>query len=143
MKPVRVASGCLLAATIGLLLGCEGGDVVPPPMVRECTGPIDFTVRGDTVPVFSWSPECKIGRIIVEQGFDEYWGSETCGMNDYTPPMMYGETRPNTCPEEPAIPLTPGATYTVSAWRFVTVMPESLGLLGQLTFTYLDSVRTP
>jgi len=88
------------------------------------------------VPIFSWSPDCRLGRLIVEQGLDEYWGTETCGENTYESPIRYGVNPPNTCPEELPVPLVPGLPYQVSVWRFITVTPESLGLLGRQPFTF-------
>jgi hypothetical protein len=129
----------ILAAGVWFLMSCDGSTDPPPPPVKPvCMDSVTVTVAvgTDSVPVFSWSPDCKIGRLIVEQGFDEYWGTETCGENTYESPIRYGISPPNTCPEEPAIPLNPGQAYRVSVCRFVTVNPESLQVLGRRDFTF-------
>jgi hypothetical protein len=123
--------GCLFVA------GCFWTD--PPP--SDCTGPVSvFVAMIDTVPVFSWKPDCTLGRITVQQGPadapDEYWGSETCGTNTYDSPIHYAISPVGTCPEEPARPLERGLTYTVQVWRFYSTQPESLQLLGSADFQY-------
>ena len=126
-----------LAAGCWILAGCGDDTTKPPDPSRPvCDAPVTVTVSMDSLPVFSWTPDCSLGRLIVEQGFDEYWGTETCGDNTYASPLRYGINPPNTCPEEPARDLAPGLTYTVSVYRFVTVNPESLQLLGTQNFDY-------
>jgi len=94
----------------------------------------------DTVPVFSWRPDCTLGRLTVTQGPadapDEYWGTETCGANTYDSPIHYAISPVGTCPEEPARPLERGLTYTVQVWRFYSTQPESLQLLGSTDFQF-------
>ncbi len=90
----------------------------------------------DTVPVFSWSPDCTIGRMLVEQGIDEYWGTETPGLNVYRSPITYDVNPPDTATEEPARPLQRGLTYTVTLYAWITYTPvESMQVVGVKTFT--------
>jgi hypothetical protein len=130
----------ILAAGTWSLMSCsDSTDPPPPPPVKPvCSDSVTITVTvgTDSVPVFSWTPDCKLGRLLVEQGFDEYWGTETCGENTYESPIRYSINPPNTCPEEPAIPLIPGQAYRVSVFRFVTVNPESLQILGRRDFNF-------
>jgi len=129
----------ILAAGAWFLVSCDDSGTdppKPPPPKPVCTDSVTISVAIDTVPVFSWSPDCRLGRLLVEQGFDEYWGTETCGENTYESPIRFGVNPPNTCPEEPAIALVPGLTYQVSVFRFVTVNPESLQLLGRREFAF-------
>jgi hypothetical protein len=123
---IAVVAGAILA-------GCAGEPLVDPPI--ECSGTIEITVTGDTIPTFSWTPECTIGRLIVEEGVEERWGTETTGANTYQSPIVYGVHPPNSSKEEKPQPLFLDTEYTVSAWRFFSVDPESLQLLGSQTFT--------
>jgi len=145
-RSIRAASAWILCAAGCFHAGCGGDDgISPPPPRPECTGPISIQVNSDSIPLISWTPDCKIGRLLIEHGFDEFWGTETCGENTYASPIRYGVNPPNTCPEEPAIQLVPGLTYSVRAFRFFAVAPvESLQLLGEQFFTYPipDSIGT-
>ena len=148
-----VVAASILVAGAWWLSSCGGTTDPPPPPPPKpvCADSVAVSVVFDTVwvdsadvdsvaiervPVFNWSPDCRLGRLIVEQGLDEYWGTETCGENVYESPIRYGVNPPSTCPEEPSIPLVLGLTYQVSVYRFVSVNPESLALLGKAQFTY-------
>jgi hypothetical protein len=127
-----------LAACIWSGCATEAGLPLPPVPLPVCTDSITVSVTlslPDSLPVFAWTPDCTVGRLIVEQGFDEYWGTETPGPNTYPSPITYGINPPGSAAEEPPLPLTPGETYLVTIWRFVVVDPESLQLVGSATFT--------
>lgn len=124
-----VASGC----------GGETGTNPPPPGPPVdstiCAGPVDITVSSGTSPTFSWSPDCKIGRLIVMDGLLEAWGTETLGENIYESPIEYDIPPPGAVEPEPAVPLIAGRTYTVSLYSWFSVSPESLVFLGEQDFT--------
>ena len=123
-----------IAVVLGVtLVGCAGEPLVDPPI--ECAGTVEITVTNDTIPTFSWTPECTIGRLIIEEGVEERWGTETTGANTYQSPIVYGVHPPNSSKEEKPQPLFLDTEYTVSAWRFFSVDPESLQLLGSQNFT--------
>lgn len=121
-----------------LLAGCEIETVTtPPPPLPECIGTGTVTVVADTgmIPVFSWTPNCTVGRLIVEEGVEERWGTETLGENIYQSPITYGVAPPGASKDEPGDPLQPGTTYRVTVFRWVTFLPESLDVLGSYDFT--------
>ena len=137
---VQIGSTGLLGLAACVWAGCatETGTPLPPVQLPECVDSVTVSVTlslPDSLPVFAWTPDCTLARLIVEQGFDEYWGTETTGASTYTSPITYGINPPGSAAEDPARPLTPGETYLVSVWRFVVVDPESLQLLGSTTFT--------
>jgi len=138
-KRMRAVVGGLLGAGGWLISSCSDTDTGtgPPPGRPACADSVTVEVTLDSLPLFSWTPDCTIGRLIVEQGFDEYWGTEMCGENGYRSPIRYSINPPSTCPEEPARDLAPGLTYKVSVWIFVPAPTESLQLLGSRVFTYL------
>jgi hypothetical protein len=138
VKRWSALTACIIATIAWLLVGCSGGGdsdggVKPIP---ECAGAITVTVTGDTMPTFSWSPDCTLGRLIVEEGAEERWGTETPGNNSYQSPIVYGINPPGSALEEPAAPLFFGHTYTVTVYRWITYTPiESLQVLDVQTFT--------
>jgi len=139
-RRARMASVTVCGIAAALWAGCatESGTPLPPQPPPECLDSVQVFVTLnpiDSLPVFSWTPDCTLGRLIVEQGVDEYWGTETLGQSTYTSPITYGINPPGSAAEEPARPLTPGESYVVSVWRFVVVDPESLQMLGRATFT--------
>ncbi len=123
-----------------LLEGCGGetGVVAPPPepAVPECVAPLEITVTEGLAPTFSWEGDCAIGRLVVQvQDEDERWSTETVGLDIYESPIEFGvHPEGATEPEDP-IPLEPGITYTVNVFTWVSVVPESLLLVGTTTFT--------
>jgi hypothetical protein len=87
-----------------------------------------------TTPTFTWTPNCTIGRLIVEEGVEERWGTETFGFNSYQTPIRYGVHPPGSENIEPGAELLRGTTYTVTLFRWITFDPESLEVLGVQTF---------
>jgi hypothetical protein len=96
---------------------------------------VTITVSGGTTPTFSWAPDSAIGRLIVEEGEEERWGTETDGANIYESPIRYGVHPPGASEDEPAFPLTAGHTYKVSLFRWLSVKPERFQLMGVQEFT--------
>ena len=129
--------GLMLLVTCWTVPRCGGGPATPPKPTPVCADSVQVTVTMmDTVPVFSWSPDCTIGRMLVEQGIDEYWGTETFGENVYHSPIVYNVNPPMTATEEPARPLERGLTYRVTLFAWINFTPvESLQVVGVKTFT--------
>lgn len=98
-------------------------------------GGITVSVTSGTTPTFSWTPDSAIGRLIVEEGDEELWGTETDGANLYQSPIRYGVHPPGASEDEPANPLIAGHTYRVSLFRWISVDPESFELVGAQDFT--------
>ena len=74
-------------------------------------GGIKVSVSGGMAPTFSWTPDSAIGRLMVEQGEQELWSTETEGTNTYRSPIRYGVNPPDATEPEPATPLVAGQTY--------------------------------
>jgi len=139
----RMAASAAILAAVGasFLTSCETCTVEPAPPVPACTGPVTVSVGPGTIPTFSWMPDCLIGKLIVIQGGpeDEYWATETRGFNIYRSPIVYGVHPPGAVENQVAQPLTPGDTYTVQAFRWISSHPDSLDtgfrLVGEANFT--------
>ena len=96
---------------------------------------VTIAVSGGMAPTFSWTPDSTIGRLVVEQGDRELWGTETEGTNTYRSPIRYGVHPPEALEDVPADPLVAGETYTVSVYRWIRFAePESLQFLGAQEF---------
>jgi len=99
---------------------------------------VTISVTGGTTPTFTWTPDSAIGKLIVEEGEQELWGSETEGTNIYQSPIRYGVHPPGVLEEELeklANPLIAGHTYKVSLFRWISFEPESLQVVGAQEFT--------
>ena len=78
-------------------------------------------------PLFSWSPPCLMGEIVVDSGGfsgPNVW-HVISDSNRVFPPVWYGSVPEGahllTAPQ----PLARGAVYTVSVWRWVSGTPNS------------------
>lgn len=135
----RVRLALVLGGGLWAIARCGGSGttVTPPPPVSECADSVQLTVTfADTVPVFSWTPDCTTGRLLVEEGIDEYWGTETFGQNIYRSPIVYNINPPGSAPEELARPLEIGHRYRATLFRWVTYTPaESVQVVGVRYFT--------
>ena len=123
-------------AVSGAALHCGGGTTDPPPPAA-CSDSVQVSITmQDTLPLISWTPDCLIGRVLIEEGIDEYWGTETCGVNTYRSPILFDHNPPDTCPEEVARPLEHGHTYRVRLFRWISYNPpaESLAVVGETHF---------
>ena len=142
MRPLRALSACVLLAGACIAGSCATNPTVEPPPkpIPACTDSIMLLVsfvEADTIPTFTWMPECKIGRLIVEEIVEERWGTETLEhTNEWAPPIVYGIHPPGSENVEPAAPLYIGTTYRVSAYRWIDPAdPEGFQLIGELEFT--------
>jgi hypothetical protein len=121
---------------VGLWIGCSNpGPELPEPQ-PECTDRIAVRVSSGTTPVISWTPHCTVGRILVWEGVEERWGTETHGQNIYQSPVTYGIRPPGSTEEEPAAPLFAGTKYRVELFRWIVYNPpeESLQVVGVDSF---------
>jgi hypothetical protein len=119
----------LLAISLFLSAGQVQAQTEVPP------GGVTVSVSGGMAPTFSWTPDSAIGRLVVEQGDKELWGTETEGTNTYRSPIRYGVHPPDALEDVPADPLVVGQTYKVSLFRWIRFAePESLQFMGAQEF---------
>lgn len=97
---------------------------------------VTISVSSGMAPTFSWTPDVPIGRLVVEQGEKELWGTETEGTDTYHSPIRYGVHPPDALEDVPADPLVAGQTYTVALYRWIRFAePESLEFVGSQEFS--------
>ena len=133
--------------TTAIVMTAAGCGTIGTTPIVECTETVTVSVTGDTIPTFAWTPDCTIGRILVEEGEEERWGTETTGESLFQSPIVYGIDPPNAAEVSTPLPLFFGSTYRVSLWRFYSLetptMPESLQLVGSAEFTPEDPADLP
>lgn len=138
----RIAARVAVAVVAGALFvaGCCDIPTATDTGLPECTGPVTVTVDSGSTPVFRWTPDCLIGKLIVIQGGpeQEYWATETRGLNIYASPIVYGVHPPGSVEVQVPQPLTPGDTITVQLFRWISAHPDSLDtgfrLVGEADF---------
>ena len=119
-------------------------DPPPPPPTLPCeVGPmVTVSVSPGLVPTFSWTPNCLIGRLIVEAGpGEEYWGTETVGLNIYHTPIVYGVHPPGSVEMQVPQPLDTLTVFRVNLYRWTSSHPDSLDAGGHLVGTVQFSPR--
>lgn len=122
--------------SISLLIiaaGCGDDEPTEPRVVDECTGPVSISVSPGTAPTFSWTPDCAVGQLLVEEGASDRWGAWADGANTIASPVRYG-VAPTGTELEPADALIAGQTYRVTVHRVVSVGLDSLEILGSQEF---------
>lgn len=90
-KPFSVAVG------IALVAGCHGP--VEPRLLPVCEYPTTISVTSGLKPVFSWSPECRAGELIVDPISDvvDNWVIQGAGHTDgLVQPLRYGSSPDST-----------------------------------------------
>lgn len=141
----RFIAACTSFAVLGSLfaMSCECPLDPPPPRALtpcELGRRVTITVGPGMEPTFSWTPDCLIGRLIVDAGLgEEYWGTERAGFNTYRSPIVYGVHPPGSENLEVAQPLDTLTVFRVSLYRWTSTEPESLDagghLVGQVEFS--------
>ncbi|MCL4703507.1 carbohydrate binding family 9 domain-containing protein [bacterium] len=103
---------------------------------------VTISISSGMAPTFSWAPDIPIGRLVVEQGEKELWGTETEGTDTYRSPIRYGVHPPDALEDVPADPLVAGETYTVSLFRWIRFAePESLEFVGSQEFSPIPAAE--
>ena len=126
----RLIQGCTPFAAAFLLL------TQAQAQTEVAQGGVTISVSEGMAPTFSWTPDSAIGRLVVEQGDKELWGTETEGTNTYHSPIRYGVHPPDALEDVPDDPLDVGETYKVSLFRWIRFTePESLHGVGEQEFT--------
>jgi hypothetical protein len=109
-------SASVVASLFMLSMGCSSVD--NPQNLPECQGPVSVSVGSGPTPVFSWTPRCLAGQIIVglPDGYANFWvatGSDNT--NSLPTPIRYG-TLPDSSSLRPHA-LAVGGDYRVVVLR--------------------------
>ncbi len=127
MQNERFMRWCFLLAILFLMKG----QMTAQPETKE----VIISVSDEMITTFSWIPFRGIGRLVVKEGNEEFWSTETDGINFFHSPIRYGVHPPGAADGKPAIPLIARHTYTVSLFRWMTAKREKLQLLGLQEFS--------
>lgn len=116
-------------AALVFLLGaaCTENSIAPDPECDEAT--IIASVSSGSQPTISWSPDCGMAIVLVEElGGNDMWSvfvpdpviAIPANANRITPPVTYG-VRPNIAglAMSNVVPLVPGTRYNLFLWRLL------------------------
>ncbi len=113
----RVARMCAASIAFLVLASCGDDDPVSPDAPAACTGDVTVTVSSGTTPEFSWTPECSIVALIVEEEGADQWAIFANGDPGFGPSVLYGTKPAGSNQTIPPKPLQPGVLYTVTLFR--------------------------
>jgi len=111
---------CAMAAsmTFVTLAACgDDDDPVAPNAPAACTGNVTVTVSAGLTPTFSWTPECSVVALIVEQGADDQWNVIAGADPGFGPSVVYGARPTGSAQVGAMTPLRAGVNYTVTLFR--------------------------
>lgn len=133
--------GLLISSLAGFLHGCDSTNppaMEPPP---DCSGtPLTVIVGPGLAPTFSWTPDCQVGMLLVEDSSTaDMWAigtpldTSTVDRNTIQSVVTYGTVPPGAIEQRPLVPLAAGASYTV--YLSVNNPNGSVSLYGVQAFT--------
>lgn len=110
--------------TLALIFGLAGcahppGRVSPTPCGP--TSQVQLAIRPGSTPTFTWTPACAVGWMQVVRGDSGQvaWQIESRdSVNAFSSPVVFGTVPSAGVELTPAMPLEPGARYTVTLGRF-------------------------
>lgn len=111
MNRLSLDRGALLLLAAGMLSCSEP--------TEECTGDVDLSVNGSSLPAFSWVPDCAVTSLTVEDGGGEsLWEiNARVGENTIESPVRYGEVPEGAGESVPPGQLLRDNTYIVRVFR--------------------------
>ena len=117
VRAARVVRLCVVATAVIALAGCGDDDSVSPNAPAACTGAVTVTVSSGLTPQFSWTPECSIVALIVEEEAVDQWDVFANGDPGFGPSVTYGTKPAGSNQTVPPRPLRAGVLYTVTLFR--------------------------
>src|SRR5262245_24501761 len=92
------------------LSACSGKSPTDPSQLTACSGNVNISVSSGTTPTFTWTPECKVFAVLVEEGAGDVWYVHQ--QSEGIPPgVRYGVTPSGSVLVEPPATLRVGTTY--------------------------------
>jgi hypothetical protein len=111
---MKTSTAVWLASAVVLIAGCRSPSA--PHTLAACQSGVTISVGAPTAPVFSWSPPCRAGEIIVDPVSDvvDWWVLRGAGdTNSLQPPVAYGSSPAGTVTIVGPGALQAGVTYRV------------------------------
>ena len=131
-----LSARCVVGMLVWSAVAC-GKSTAPLVTLRPCEGPLTVAVSSGMHPSISWTPQCTVNRILVDDptlGVNRYpsnWGvMQSTGQ--FGPPVEYGIAPDGASTFESPRPLEMNRTYTVTVLR--TTGTSALSS-GSATFT--------
>ena len=128
----RVFVGMLVCSTVAC-----GKSTAPLMTLRPCEGPLTVAVSAGMHPSITWTPQCAVNRIVVDDvnlvldRFATNWGV-VLSTGQFGPPVEYGIAPEGASTVVSPFPLETGKTYRVTVMR----TGETISLSsGSATFT--------
>jgi hypothetical protein len=116
-RTVRVSRMVAAVTAVFALAGCGDDDPASPNAPAACTGAVTVTVSGGTTPTFSWTPQCAIVALIVEEGADDRWSVFANSDAGFGPGVVYGSPPVGGSQTAVAQPLRAGVLHNVTLFR--------------------------
>ena len=112
MNRLSLHGGALFLLAAGILSCSE-------PDTEGCTGDVDLSVTGSSLPSFSWVPDCAVTSLTVVDGGEQgLWEiNAQIGENTIESPVRFGQVPDGASESEPAGQLLRGNTYIVRVFR--------------------------
>jgi hypothetical protein len=125
-----------VGAVLIILCACHSAE--QPTGLAACVSPVTVTVESAVAPRFSWSPSCRLSRVIVDPNSDvvDSWVLATAGdTNGLRSPIDYGSSPNGSETILAAFVLQSGAPCRVRVLRATgdTTMPFEI--IGTADFT--------
>jgi len=111
----RVHQGLLLLLSAGILSCSEP--------TEACTGDVDISVGGSSLPSFSWAPDCALsGLIVVDVAEGSQWEiNARSHENTIESPVRYGDVPAGARESAPEAQLLRPNTYIVRVFRLTPI----------------------
>ena len=122
MPSERFSRARLFAGLLVCLSIACGKSTAPLITLRPCDGPLTVAVSTGTHPSISWTPECGVNRILVDDvsfigdAFANTWGVMLSAQL-FGPPVEYGTAPDGASTIVSPRPLERGRTYHVTVLR--------------------------
>lgn len=87
------------------------------PADASCPATVSVSISGGTTPTFSWSPDCPVNLVLVEEGASDMWLIWGDG-NVFEPGVRYGDNHPCAVDFRYEGPLVAGVEYDVILYRY-------------------------
>ena len=103
-----------VGAVLVVICGCHSAE--QPTSLTACAAPVTVAVQSRVTPRFSWSPSCRLSRVIVDPDSDvvDVWVLASAGdTNGLRSPIDYGSSPNGSQTIVPAFVLQSGASYRV------------------------------
>jgi hypothetical protein len=133
---MRIISSIFTISIIIFLSCSKDNSSTNPEEIPDCSGEVEISVNTGTIPIFSWTPECKIFFLLVEpaESGTDLWSIITEGSNSISPGVKYGEVPEGAHERFGPVELVTGNEYKVVLYHYTGPDPQDVSLIGIKNF---------